>query len=78
MTLLAVPWLHLQYNAPLLICLSVREILHEIDPLLTNADLDGIIEEVDEDGSGTLDFDGQFNDLRTVRRETANISFATI
>ena len=37
----------------------LKEILKEIDPGLTNEDLDGIIEEVDEDGSGTLDFDGK-------------------
>jgi len=35
----------------------LREILSEIDNKLTSEDLDGIIEEVDEDGSGTLDFD---------------------
>lgn len=35
----------------------LREILRELDNRLTEADLDGIIEEVDEDGSGTLDFD---------------------
>ncbi|XP_066981496.1 troponin C, isotype gamma-like [Macrobrachium rosenbergii] len=35
----------------------LREILSEIDNKLTPEDLDGIIEEVDEDGSGTLDFD---------------------
>eukprot|EP00094_Tigriopus_californicus_P001802 TCALIF_01741-PA protein Name:"Similar to Troponin C, isoform 1 (Balanus nubilus)" AED:0.22 eAED:0.24 QI:0/0.33/0.5/1/1/1/4/0/279 len=35
----------------------LKEILHEIDPELTHDDLDGIVEEVDEDGSGTLDFD---------------------
>merc|ERR1711976_574607 len=35
----------------------LREILSEIDNKLTPTDLDGIIEEVDEDGSGTLDFD---------------------
>jgi len=35
----------------------LREILREIDQKLTEEDLDGIIEEVDEDGSGTLDFD---------------------
>ena len=28
-----------------------------IDNTLTEEDLDGIIEEVDEDGSGTMDFD---------------------
>ncbi len=36
----------------------LKEILSEIDPELTADDLDNIVEEVDEDGSGTLDFDG--------------------
>jgi len=36
---------------------TLKEILREIDNKLSEADLDGIIEEVDEDGSGTLDFD---------------------
>ena len=36
---------------------SFQEILREIDTTLTEDDLDNIIEEVDEDGSGTLDFD---------------------
>merc|ERR1711976_56590 len=35
----------------------LKEILREIDTTLTEDDLDGIIDEVDEDGSGTLDFD---------------------
>merc|ERR1712127_496310 len=35
----------------------LKEILQELDAKLTNEDLDNIIEEVDEDGSGTLDFD---------------------
>merc|ERR1711963_774598 len=34
----------------------LKEILREIDPTLTEGDLDNI-EEVDEDGSGTMDFD---------------------
>merc|ERR1712156_818396 len=34
-----------------------NEILREIDSTLTEEDLEGIIEEVDEDGSGTMDFD---------------------
>ena len=34
-----------------------KEILREIDTTLTEYDLDNIIEEVNEDGSGTLDFD---------------------
>lgn len=36
---------------------TLKEILKELDNKLTNEDLDNIIEEVDEDGSGTLDFD---------------------
>ncbi|XP_050710450.1 troponin C, isotype gamma [Eriocheir sinensis] len=35
----------------------LKEILRELDNRLTEDDLNGIIEEVDEDGSGTLDFD---------------------
>jgi len=35
----------------------LKEILHELDNKLTEEDLLGIIDEVDEDGSGTLDFD---------------------
>merc|ERR1719260_335365 len=35
----------------------LKEILREIDTTLTESDLDNIIEEVDEDASGTLDFD---------------------
>ncbi len=37
---------------------TLKEILRELDNKLSETDLDGIIEEVDEDGSGTLDFDG--------------------
>ena len=37
----------------------MKEILHELDPKLTETELDGIIEEIDEDGSGTVDFDGK-------------------
>merc|ERR1712072_1425376 len=36
---------------------TLKEILRELDNKLTEEDLDNIIEEVDEDGSGTLDFD---------------------
>merc|ERR1719153_1997614 len=35
----------------------LKEILREIDATLTEDDLDNIVEEVDEDGSGTMDFD---------------------
>lgn len=36
---------------------TLKEILKELDSKLTDDDLENIIEEVDEDGSGTLDFD---------------------
>eukprot|EP00090_Calanus_glacialis_P040231 TRINITY_DN70128_c0_g1_i1.p1 TRINITY_DN70128_c0_g1~~TRINITY_DN70128_c0_g1_i1.p1 ORF type:complete len:172 (-),score=77.24 TRINITY_DN70128_c0_g1_i1:38-526(-) len=36
---------------------TLKEILRELDSKLTEEDLNNIIEEVDEDGSGTLDFD---------------------
>ncbi|KAH8354951.1 hypothetical protein KR093_002905, partial [Drosophila rubida] len=36
----------------------LREILRELDDKLTNDDLDMMIEEIDSDGSGTVDFDG--------------------
>merc|ERR1719397_211781 len=42
----------------------LKEILREIDNKLSEEDLDGIIEEVDEDGSGTLDFD-EFMEMMT-------------
>jgi len=42
----------------------LKQILHEIDEKLTDTDLDGIIEEVDEDGSGTVDFD-EFMEMMT-------------
>ena len=36
-----------------------RDILHELDDALSPEELDMIIEEVDTDGSGTLDYDGE-------------------
>ncbi len=36
---------------------ALKEILREIDATLSEDNLDQIIEEVDEDGSGTVDFD---------------------
>ena len=36
---------------------ALKEILHELDPKLTDYELDCIIEEVDGDCSGTVDFD---------------------
>lgn len=38
---------------------SLREILRELDEQLTDVELDGIIQEIDTDGSGTVDFDGE-------------------
>lgn len=42
----------------------LREILAALDDKLTSADLDGIIDEIDEDGSGTIDFD-EFMEMMT-------------
>lgn len=39
----------------------LREILKELDDKITNEDLDMMIEEIDSDGSGTVDFDGNIN-----------------
>ena len=36
---------------------TLKEILREIDSTLTEYNLDQIVEEVDADGSGTVDFD---------------------
>lgn len=37
---------------------TLKEILAALDDKLNNSDLDGIIAEIDTDGSGTVDFDG--------------------
>jgi Ca2+-binding EF-hand superfamily protein len=37
----------------------LKEILKELDNRLSAEDIEGIVDEVDEDGSGTLDFDGE-------------------
>jgi hypothetical protein len=42
---------------------TLREILKALDDKLGPADLDGIIAEIDTDGSGTVDFDGKFLSL---------------
>lgn len=36
----------------------LKEILRELDDQLTDDELDGMIDEIDADGSGTVDFDG--------------------
>lgn len=38
----------------------LREILRELDDQLSDSDLDIMIEEIDSDGSGTVDFDGKY------------------
>lgn len=45
---------------------SLREILRELDDQLTNEELDFMIEEIDTDGSGTVDFDGEFYRLKSI------------
>jgi len=42
----------------------LKEILRELDDQLSNADLDGLISEIDTDGSGTVDFD-EFMEMMT-------------
>lgn len=40
---------------------TLKEILAALDDKLSSNDLDGIIAEIDTDGSGTVDFDGKCN-----------------
>lgn len=40
---------------------TLKEILGALDDKLNSSDLDGIIAEIDTDGSGTVDFDGNFD-----------------
>jgi len=42
----------------------LKQILHEIDDTISDADLEGMINEIDEDGSGTVDFD-EFMEMMT-------------
>jgi calmodulin len=42
----------------------LKEILRELDDQLSDADLDGMINEIDSDGSGTVDFD-EFMEMMT-------------
>jgi len=42
---------------------TLREILAALDDKLGPEDLDGIIAEIDTDGSGTVDFDGNINTI---------------
>lgn len=38
----------------------LKEILKELDDQLTDHELDMMIQEIDSDGSGTVDFDGKY------------------
>ena len=59
-------WLILGFQGNGYITTTVlREILAALDDKLTSEDLDGIIEEIDEDGSGTIDFDGNCEALHS-------------
>lgn len=50
-----------------------REILHELDENLSPEELDMMIEEIDADGSGTLDFDGKIFIFLIVNIIKANV-----
>lgn len=39
----------------------LKEIMRELDDKLSDEELDGMIAEIDSDGSGTVDFDGEFD-----------------
>lgn len=39
----------------------LRDILRELDDKITEDDLDMMIDEIDADGSGTVDFDGTYH-----------------
>lgn len=44
----------------------LRDILHELDDKITPGDLDLMIDEIDADGSGTVDFEGTLMNCRNV------------
>jgi Ca2+-binding EF-hand superfamily protein len=44
----------------------LREILRELDDQLTSDELDMMIEEIDSDGSGTVDFDGKYRNVHSL------------
>ena len=49
---------------------TLSSILLELEPSLGKDELQDIIDEVDEDGSGTIDFDGKNNVEYPVRRQS--------
>lgn len=47
----------------------MRQILHEIDDKISPGELDLMIEEIDADGSGTVDFEGMLKVIKiTIKR----------
>ena len=56
-------WLYVSTGNGYITTAVLREILAALDDKLTPDDLDGIIEEIDEDGSGTIDFDGTYRNF---------------
>lgn len=54
---------------------TLKEILAALDDKLNNSDLDGIIAEIDTDGSGTVDFDGN---LRNNKKKERIIEFLSL
>lgn len=48
----------LQGNQGYIIVQDLKEILRAVDDKMSEAELDGMIKEIDQDGSGTVDFDG--------------------
>lgn len=57
---------------------TLRGILKELDDKLSAKELDMIIEEIDADGSGTVDFDGMLNILKTENYEIIKYIFILI
>lgn len=53
----------------------LREILKELDDKITNDDLDMMIEEIDSDGSGTVDFDGKYKIISDLKSSVAELIY---
>ncbi|KAJ8951043.1 hypothetical protein NQ314_007743 [Rhamnusium bicolor] len=53
----------------------LREILRELDEKLTEDDLDNMVDEIDIDGSGTVDWEGTCNTKLKILRLTLYLFF---
>lgn len=53
----------------------LREILQELDEKLTDDDLDSMIDEIDTDGSGTVDWEGWYK-LATFTKTLIELLFS--